>query len=61
MRERADMSRRDLEIAYRTGTVSRGWFKRAALAQGWTAVEVRGFERKHKQMHKQAKKARSKR
>lgn len=55
------MSRRDLEIAYRTGTVSRGRFKRMALAQGWTIDEVRGFERKHKQKCKQAKRARSKR
>lgn len=61
MQKRTNMSRRDLEIAYRTGTVSRGRFKRAALAQGWTVDEVRGFERKHRRRRKQAMKAKGKR
>ena len=52
------MNRRELGIAYRTGTISRGRFKRAAIAQGWSVVEVQAFESEYKQQHKQARKAR---
>ncbi len=52
------MNRRELGIAYRTGTVSRGRCKRAAIALGWSAEELQAFEREFKQQHKQARKAR---
>ncbi len=53
----AAMNRRELGIAYRTGSISRGRFKRAAVAQGWLSEELRAFEREYKQQHKQARKA----
>ncbi len=54
----AAMNRRELGIAYRTGIISRGRFKRAAIAQGWSAEELLAFEREFKSQHKQARKAR---
>jgi len=53
------MNRRELGIAYRTGIVSRGRFKRAAFAQGWTSLELRDFERQYKQQHKQTRRVRA--
>lgn len=47
--------KRELEFAYRAGTISRGRFKRVAKAQGWTPAEMQEFERQNKQQHKKAR------
>ena len=47
--------KRELEFAYRTGTISRGRFKRVAKALGWTPAEMQEFERQNKQQHKKAR------